>query len=70
MNDVDIEVYLMTNEPAFDIGNKQYSVCCVDGIFFTSDSDGKEFDFPNIAALLDGWIVDGKPFRDIVMTIM
>ena len=70
MNDDDIEVYLMINEPTFDVGDKQYSVCCVSGTFGTCDSDGTTLDFPNITALLDEWMIDGKPFRDIVETIM
>lgn len=70
MNEKDIEVYLMVNEPVFVWGDKQYSVCYVNEMFCTWDSDGNTFDFQDISSLLDSWIVDGKPFRDVVETIM
>lgn len=71
MNDKDIALFLMINEPHFDIGKKQYSVCCPSGgQFSTWDSDGNTFDFPDVSSLLDNWLVDGKPFREIVESIM
>lgn len=60
----------MMNEPAFDIGGKQYSVCCPGDGFSTWDSDGNTHDFPNIQTLLHDWIIEGKPFRDIIDSIM
>lgn len=63
--------FLMMNEPAFEWAGKQYSVCCpADGIFATWDSDGNTLDFSDIKSLLDYWIVGGKPFRDVVRSIM
>ena len=71
MNDREIETFLMINEPAFDVGDRQYSVCCPFGNHFSTwDSDGNTFDFESVSDLLDNWIVDGKPFREIVGTIM
>ena len=70
MNDTEIETYLMMNEPAFSIGKKQYSVCCADEVFGTWDSDGNTFNFYSITDFLDNWIVDGKPFGEIIQTIM
>lgn len=66
----DIELFLMINEPVFNIGEKQYSVCCPGDGFSTWDSDGNTYDFPDIESLLDQWIVSGKPFRDIVESII
>ena len=64
MNDKNIALFLMMNEPVFDIGEKQYSVCCPRGtLFCTWDSDGNTFDFPSVEDLLDYWIVEGEPFR-------
>lgn len=64
MNDKDIALFLMINEPVFDIGEKQYSVCCPRGtLFCTWDSEGNTFDFSSVEDLLDHWIVEGKPFR-------
>lgn len=70
MSDKDIETYLMINEPAFYVDEKQYSVCCIDGIFGTWDSDGNTFDFHSVSDLLDHWIIGGRPFREIIETIM
>ena len=70
MNDNDIGIFLMINEPVFSIGNKQYSVCSPGSGFSTWSSDGTMLDFPDIQSLLDGWVIDGKPFRSIVNTLM
>ncbi len=71
MDKSQIKLFLMINEPAFTIGDIQYSVCCPrDELFCTWDSDGNTFDFPNLESLLDHWIVDGKPFREVVESIM
>lgn len=71
MNDVDIATYIMISEPVFEIGDKQYSVCCPkSGLFCTWDSDGNTFDFRGIAELLNHWMIDGRPFREIVNSIM
>ena len=39
-------------------------------LFSTWDSDGNTFDFHGVTALLDNWIINGKPFREIVEKIM
>lgn len=70
MNENDIALFLRVNEPAFEIGGKQYSVCAPSNGFSTWDSDGNMFDFSTVHELLEHWIVDGKPFREIVATIM
>ena len=70
MSDKDIATYLMVSEPAFYVGEKQYSICYADGIFGTWDSDGNTFNFYSISDLLDHWIIEGRPFRAIVETIM
>lgn len=71
MKDKDIGLFLMLNEPTFEMGGKKYSVCCPsDGQFSTWDSDGSIFDFPDVSSLLDNWIVNGKPFREVVKNIM
>lgn len=70
-NKDEIELFLLINEPAFEIGDVQYSVCCPHGkLFCTWDSDGNTFDFQGIDDLLEHWIVGGKPFKEIVNTIM
>jgi hypothetical protein len=67
----DIALFLAINEPAFELDGKQYSVCSPSNeLFSTWDSDGNTFDFHGITALLDNWIINGKPFREIVEKIM
>ena len=70
MNENDIALFLRMNEPVFEIGGKQYSVCAPSNGVSTWDSDGNMFDFTTVHELLERWIVDGKPFREIVATIM
>lgn len=66
-----IELFLMINEPAFTIGDIQYSVCCPeDQLFCTWDSEENTFDFSSLDDLLDHWIVDGKPFREVIDSVM
>ena len=71
MNDNDIELFILTNEPVFTLGGKEYSVCCPEaGSFATWDSDGNTQDYPSFDALLDEWFVGGKPFREVAPTLM
>ncbi len=71
MNESDIALFLAINEPTFEFDEKQYSVCNPSNeLFSTWDSDGNTFDFHGVTALLDNWIINGKPFREIVEKIM
>lgn len=65
-----VEQWLLVNEPAFQYGGKQYSVCSVDGMYYTWNSDGEEEDFSGVDNLLDNWTVGGKRFKDILDEIM
>ncbi len=66
-----IEMFLILNEPTFTISGKQYSICCPEpGSYSTWDSDENVFDFDSLESLLDGWIVDEKPFGEIVSKLM
>lgn len=70
MNERDIEVFLMLNEPSFDIGAVQYSVSCPGNGYATWDSVGNTFDYPDLSTLLDKWMVGGRPFRDRIEELM
>ena len=70
MKEYDIEMFLDLNEPSFDFNGKQYSVCHVNGVYGTWDSDGNTFDFHSLSDLLENWIFDGKPFRQVVEMVM
>ena len=67
----DIEIFILTNEPTFIVDGKEYSVCCPEtGSFSTWDSDGNRNDYVGLDSLLDKWLIGGKPFREIVPTLM
>lgn len=71
LNRNDIELFILTNEPAFAIDGKEYSVCCPEtGSFSTWDSDGNTQDYVSLDALLDTWIIGGKTFREIIPALM
>ena len=71
LNRNDVELFILTNEPVFVIEGKEYSVCCPEtGSFSTWDSDGNTQDYASLDALLDKWIIGGKPFREIIPTLM
>lgn len=71
MKNDDIAQFLMLNEPVFEFGGKQYSVCCPEGdIFSTWDSDGNTLDFYGVNDLLENWNVGGEPFCHVIETIM
>ena len=67
----DIDLFLQINEPVFDVGEMQYSVCCPEeGLYATWDSKGNMFDFNSIDDLLDNWIIAGKSFRDVAQELI
>ena len=70
MNEEAIELFLQLNEPAFEVGGKQYSVCCPGTYYATWDERENRAEFSDIRSLLDDWIVDGKPFRNVVQQIL
>lgn len=62
----EIELFLLMNEPVFEMDGVQYSVCCpADNRFCTWDSNGNTYDFQGIDDLLDNWIVAGRPFGNV-----
>ena len=46
----DIKMFLIINEPAFDVGEVH--------------------DFYSLEALLDQWMIQGRPFREVIKEIM
>lgn len=48
MDERELALFLMINEPTFHFGGKAYGVCCPDGTFAVWDSDGNTFDFPDV----------------------
>ena len=70
MNEKDIALFLMLNEPSFEVGAVQYSVSCHGKGYAKWDYAGNTFDYPDLQALLEKWVVGGKPFRDRIEELM
>lgn len=63
---------LNCNEPSFGYKGKEYSICSPDGKFYVTaeDSPGDiDLVFTDSDDLLDHWLVQGKPLREILQNI-
>jgi hypothetical protein len=63
---------LAYNEPSFGYNGKEYSICSPDGKYYVTaeDSPGDiDLVFKDPDDLLDHWLVQGKPLRDILQNI-
>lgn len=63
---------MMCNEPDFSYNGQNYSVCCPDGKYYVTASDSPgdiDLVFDSLDDLLDRWIIQGRPFREIVPNI-
>ena len=69
MNSEKFKDILQYNEPSFGYNGHEYSICSPDGMFYVMSSDNptdSSLEFSSVDALLDGWIIQGKPLRDIL----
>lgn len=60
---------IMYNEPDFLYHGVVYSICHPEEEFYTRREDqkvGEGLEFSNIDDLLDNWLIEGKPFREIL----
>lgn len=65
----EVEIILSYLEPEFEYNGELYSICCPEGIFYVTASDSTEdieLEFKTVDELLDGWIIQGKPLREIL----
>ena len=72
MNVSEFAEVLTYQEPSFGYNGKEYSICSPDGNFYVTaeDSPGdSELVFSSVADLLNNWIIQGKPLKDIVPDI-
>lgn len=60
------------NEPDFSYNGRQYSICWPDGKYYVTASDNPKDDdlvFNTLDDLLDNWVIQGKPLREILPNI-
>ena len=63
---------LLYNKPSFSYCGKEYGICNPNGIFgvYAEDKPSDiELCFQNVNDLLDGWMIQEKPFRQILPEI-
>lgn len=63
---------MVCNEPVFEYNGKIYSICSPDGRYYARVEDEPadvDHAFDSVEELLDNWLVDGRPFREIVSDI-
>ena len=57
------------NEPDFGYNGQEYSICWPDGKYYVTASDSPDdvnLEFNSLDDLLDHWIIQGKPLRQIL----
>lgn len=57
------------NEPSFRYNGQEYSICSPDGKFYVLSSDNPsdvDLVFDTVDDLLTRWIIQGKPFGEIL----
>ncbi len=63
---------LTYQEPSFGYNGKEYSICSPDGKFYVTAEDSPNdvnLVFSTADDMLDGWIIQGQPLRDIISRI-
>lgn len=63
---------LLCNEPEFAYRGKEYAICSPDGRFYVSAEDdpaAEQLVFDTVDDLLDGWMIQGRPLRQILPEI-
>ncbi len=65
----DFRSLLICNEPDFSYNGQVYSICSPDGKYYVTASDSPgdvDLVFASVDDLLDHWIIQGKPLREIL----
>ena len=68
----DFKKLMQCNEPDFTYNGQTYSICWPDGRYYVTASDSPgdvDLKFDTLDALLDGWMIQGRPLRDILPDI-
>lgn len=65
----DFKDMMACNEPDFRYSGQTYSICSPDGKYYVTASDSPgdvDLAFDDLDDLLDNWIIQGKPLRNIL----
>ncbi|NJP40419.1 hypothetical protein HCH52_05075 [Oscillospiraceae bacterium HV4-5-C5C] len=68
----DFKNMMMINEPAFAYHDEEYSICWPDNQYHVTASDHPSdinFVFESLDDLLDNWMIQGRPLRQILPDI-
>jgi hypothetical protein len=60
------------NEPSFGYNGQEYSICWPQDKYYVYASDrpsDEDLEFDSLDDLLDNWIIQGKPLREILPDI-
>ena len=60
------------NEPDFAYNGQEYSICSPNGKYYVTASDSPDdldLEFGTLDDLLDLWIIQGKPLREVLPNI-
>lgn len=60
---------MMCNEPEFSYNGQEYSICSPNGKYYVTASDSPsdvELEFETLDDLLNSWMIQGHPFREIL----
>lgn len=63
---------MMCNEPDFRYNGQEYSICSPNGKYYVTASDSPsdlDLEFGTLDDLLDNWMVQGRPLREILPKI-
>lgn len=60
---------MMCNEPDFSYNGQDYSICSPNGKYYVLSSDSPsdaDLEFDTLDGLLDHWVIQGHPLREIL----
>ena len=60
---------MLCNEPEFGYNGQKYSICSPNGKYYVTATDSPgdaELEFDTLDLLLDCWIIQGRPLREIL----
>ena len=63
---------MLCNEPIFEYNGEEYSICWPGGTYYVTATDSPgdlDLEFATLDSLLHCWIIQGKPFVDILPEI-
>ena len=68
----EFKTMMACNEPDFAYNGEAYSICWPNGKYYVTASDSPDdadLEFDSLDNLLDRWMIQGKPLREILSQI-